>query len=95
MSTMIQCRLKQSKKHHGNGKRIMCANDGKIFSSLSCAAIAYGVSRSAISRQLKNERRTASGLCFFEVTGTESFEDLHAMRMQRLQECCCIANMEG
>lgn len=90
MRTFIRSRLKQ-KKHHG--KTVMCANDGKIFISVSNAASEYGVSRSAISKQLKNERRTASGLCFVQINGDESEDILRTMRMNRLQECCGITDM--
>lgn len=76
----------EKKKRGRNGQCVMCCNDGRTFSSLHDAAKNYAISVSAITRQLKHERKTAAGLYFIEISGTESIESLNELRLHVIQQ---------
>lgn len=49
-------------------QNVLCINDGIVYESMSDAAKKYGIAQSAISRQIKGERRTAKGYYFVAVS---------------------------
>lgn len=71
--------MEKSKKGR-TGQIIMCCNDGEIYNSVHQAAKYYDISVSAITRQLKKERKTAAGLYFVEIVGNESDDELQDIR---------------
>ena len=71
--------MEKSKKGR-TGQSILCCNDGETFSSVHQAAKYYDISVSAITRQLKKERKTAAGLYFVEVSGNETDVEIQTIR---------------
>lgn len=69
------------------GKIVMCVNDGLVFQSMEEAAQQYNTTRSTISRNIHGTRRTARGLQFVLITGTESRDELEGIREEVLREC--------
>lgn len=68
------------------GKVVMCVNDGLVFRSMEEAAQQYNTTRSTISRNIHGTRRTARGLQFVLITGTESHEELLELRRAIVRE---------
>lgn len=75
------------------GKKIMCINDGKIFSSITEASTFYSVSRSAISKQLMGVRTQIAGRYFIYVAEGKSTEELQSIRKSKLKEIYNLDNM--
>lgn len=74
------------KKNRGRaGQLVMCCNDGCIYQSIHEAAEKYGISTSAITRQIQGERKLAAGLYFVTVSGDESREELDEIRLNVLK----------
>ena len=68
------------------GKMIMCVNDGAIYSSFADAAKYYDTTRSTISKHVSGKLKSVRGLSFVQITGTETAEELLAIRMKIAQE---------
>ena len=75
------------------GKKIMCINDGKIFSSITEASDFYSVSRSAISKQLIGIRTQIAVRYFIYVEEEKSTEELQRIRQSKLKEIYNLDNM--
>lgn len=74
------------KKNRGRaGQLVMCCNDGCIYQSIHEAAEKYGISTSAIARQIRGERKLAAGLYFVAVSGNESRKELNEIRLEVLK----------
>lgn len=67
------------------GTKIMCINDGKIFSSISQAAEYYKISQAAISNQLAGTRKTVGGNRFVKISDDMSTDDLNLLRNTELK----------
>lgn len=76
------------------GKKIMCLNDGLIFSSITSAAQHYKLSRSAISKQLGGSRSHAGGLSFIYVDENLSADELTHLRKQMILEIYNLKNLK-
>lgn len=66
------------------GISIMCINDGMIFKSLSEAAEHYGIDQTAMSRQLKGERKTAGGLHFIKISSELTEHQLEKIKQEEI-----------
>lgn len=75
------------------GKKIMCVNDGRVFTSITQAAKHYQMSRSTISKQLTGLRPQAAGLYFMYVDDGLSVEQAEAKRKQILEQVYNIKNL--
>ncbi len=75
------------------GKKILCINDGMIFESCTAAAKNYKVTRSAISRQVNGQLKSVRGLYFTTISGTESYDELHTIRMEYLSQSIRIEDL--
>lgn len=64
------------------GKMIMCVNDGAIYASFADAAKKYDTTRSTISKHVSGKLKSVKGLNFVEINGTESADELFAIRMK-------------
>lgn len=99
MKKIIKCKVKHTcapKRKRGRpGKTVMCINDGRIFSSLDIAAHAYEISKSAITRQIKGERKKANGLFFVEITGYETKSELQQIRESFLYQVYGVPMKDG
>lgn len=99
MKTIIKCKVNHTctlKRKRGRpGKTVMCINDGRIFPSLDIAANTYKISKSAITRQIKGERKKANGLFFVEITGHETKSELQQIRESFLYQVYGVAMKDG
>ena len=73
------------------GKKIMCINDGNMFSSITEAADYYNVTRSAISKQLNGMRSQVDGRYFIYVDDTS---DVNVLRKQKIEEIYKLENIK-
>lgn len=75
------------------GKKIMCVNDGRVFTSITQAAKHYQMARSTISKQLTGIRSQAAGLYFMYVDDVLSAEQAEAERKHILEQVYNIKNI--
>lgn len=75
------------------GKKIMCVNDGQVFSSITQAADHYQMSRSTISKQLTGLRPQAAGLYFMYINDGVTMAQAEAQRKQILEQVYNIKNL--
>lgn len=68
------------------GISIMCINDGLIFTSISDAAKHYRVDQTAMSRQLKGERKTVGGLHFIKISSEFTEEQIQKIKKEELKK---------
>lgn len=74
------------KKEKGRpGKCVLCINDGRIYESMSKAAIAYNVTEGAISKQIHGHTKAVKGYSFIEISGTETEDELNEIRLNVMQ----------
>lgn len=76
------------------GKKIMCVNDGLVFSSITAAAANYKLSRSTISKQLSGVRSQAGGLYFVYVDDNLSDVELMQLRKQMIPKIYNLRNLQ-
>lgn len=99
MKRIIRCKIKTTciaKRKKGRpGKKVICINDGRIYLSLDTAANTYRINKSAITRQLKGERKKASGLFFVEITGNETKSELQQIRETFLYKIYGVSMKDG
>lgn len=75
------------------GKKIMCINDGNVFSSITAASEFYSVSRSAISKQLMGIRSQVAGRYYIYVHNSASEDELKEIRQNKIKEIYNLDNM--
>ena len=68
------------------GKMIMCVNDGAVYASFADAAKYYDTTRSTISKHVNGKLKSVRGLNFVQITGTETAEELLAIRIKIAKE---------
>lgn len=69
-----------------NGVMILCVNDGRIFDTISAAALHYQIDQGAISNQLRGRRKSVSGRIFYKIPADMTFSQLQEQRKQMLRD---------
>lgn len=66
-------------------QKVLCINDGTIYDSISDAAKKYSIDQSAISRQIKGERKTAKGYYFVVLGQTITKKEVKQLQREYLR----------
>lgn len=67
-------------------QNVLCINDGAVYDSMSDAAKKYGIAQSAISRQIKGERRTAKGYYFVAISSPITKKRIKILQRDYMQK---------
>lgn len=65
---------------------VLCINDGIIYPSMLDAAKQYGISQSAISRQINGKRKTAKGYYFVIVPHDITKHDIKLLQKEYIKK---------
>lgn len=67
-------------------KMVMCANNCKIYLSVSSAAASENVNYSSLCKHLNGSRRSVGNKVFVLIDGSESFKELEELRRKVLSD---------
>lgn len=63
---------------------IYCINSDTVYESITAAAAAAGVDKSAMSKHVNGKRKTANGYVYVKINAETSGEELQKIRAEKI-----------